>query len=144
MSDLTVQAPEGSHFEFDEVKTQGGQQSLGEWPILVWDDVDKARDHYGDEGLKSIWDGTSLRVSFQAIMRRHALGSKTADECATAQIAFRPGKRVVGASTPVSRASNTARRAAEKLGDKADLLQGLLARIEKGEISAEDLAALNA
>lgn len=144
MSDaVSVSAPEGAHFEYEEVKTNHGAQSLGEKPILVWDSVSKAVEYYGDEGVLAIWDGTSLRVSFQSISRRLAIAGKTSDEIAKAQVDFRPGKRVVGASTPASRAGNQARKVAEKLGDRADLLSQLLASIESGKITADDLAALN-
>lgn len=139
---LTVAAPAGSHFEFEEVATARGTQTLGEKPLLVWDSVDAAREFYGDEGLTAILDGTSLRVSFQSIARRMAIANKTDDEIATAQVAFRPGKRVGGVSTPVSRAKRSAGAAAEKLGDKADQLSALLEKIASGEISEEDLASL--
>lgn len=139
---LSVQAPEGAHFELEEVKTNHGQQSLGEKPILVWDSVDKGLEFFTNDEVLSIWDGTSLRVSFQSIMRRLAIAGKTDNEIAQAQLDFRPGKRVVGASTPASRAGNAARKVAEKLGDKADLLTSLLADIESGKITADDLAAL--
>ena len=139
---LTVTAPDGAHFDFDELKTARGSQSLGELPILVWDDLEKARAVYGDDGIVAIIDGTSLRVSFQAAARRLALAGKSADEIAQAQISFRPGKRQGGASTPVSRARRAAGDAAEKLGDKADLVSMLLEKIASGQISDEDVAAL--
>ena len=140
---LTIEAPDGAEFEPEEVKTARGTKSLGEVPILVWKDVDKAKDFYGEEGLVNILDGTSLRVSFQSIGRRHALAGKSWDECAQAVINFRPGKRAAGVSTPVSRAGNAARKAAEKLGDKADSVTKLLERIAKGEVSEEELARLS-
>lgn len=139
---LSVQAPQGAHFEFDEVKTAKGTQSLGEKPVLVWDDVEAARSQYGDEGIRDILDGTSCRVSFQAIARRMALAGKTDDEIANAQIAFRPGKRVGGVSTPVSRAKRAAGEAAEKLGDRSDLVTALLEKIARNEITEDDLASL--
>lgn len=141
---MNVEAPAGAKFEYDEVKTARGQTSLGEVPILVWEDVEKAREHYGDEGIAAVLDGTSLRVAFQAIARRNKIAGKTDDEIAKAQIEYRPGKRVVGASTPVSRARKAADSAATKLGDKADLLTELLRRIETGEVTAEELAIFNA
>lgn len=139
---LTVTAPEGAHFDYDEVKTARGTQSLGEKPLLVWDNVESARATYGDEGLAAILDGTSLRVSFQSIARRLAIAGKTDDEIAQAQISFRPGKRVGGASTPVSRSRRAAGDAAEKLGDKGDLVAAFLEKVARGEITEEDLAAL--
>ncbi len=139
----TVQAPEGAHFDYDEVKTAKGTQSLGAHPLLVWDNLDAARAFYGDEGIKDILDGTSLRVSFQSIARRMTLAKKTDDDIANAQVAFRPGKRQGGVSTPVSRARNAAGKAAEKVGEaNADLVSQLLEKVARGEISTEDLAAL--
>lgn len=141
---VTIAAPAGAHFEEDEVKTNRGQQSLGTVPILVWDDVQGARDHYTDEGIAAVLDGTSLRVAFQAIARRMKLQTKTDDEIAAVQIAYRPGKRAVGASTPVSRARKAADTAAEKLGaEGADLLTTILGKIAAGTITAEELAILN-
>ena len=138
---LTIEAPAGSHFDFDEVKTNRGTDSLGDVPLLVWDSLDGAVDHYGQEGITDILDGTSLRVSFQGIARRMKVAGKTDDEIAQAQVAFRPGKRGGGSSTPVSRAKNAAKDAAEKVGD-GDLVAQLLARIASGDISAEDVKTL--
>ena len=136
MADLTTLAPAGSHFEFGEVSTAKGTQSLGPVPILVWDDIDAAVVQYTAEGISDILDGTSLRVSFQAISRRMKLTGKSDEEIAAAQVAFRPGKRAVGASTPTSRAKTAVGRVIEKLGaDKADALAELLRKIEAGEIT---------
>lgn len=143
MAAVTVAAPAGSHFESEEVRTQRGEKSLGEQPILVWDDLAAARTHYGDEGIINSLDGTSLRVSFQSIARRFAMAGKTADDIAKAQVEFKPGKRQGGVSTPVSRARNMAAKAADKLGEKGDLVATFLARVAAGEISDEDLAALS-
>ncbi len=140
MPDLTVAAPEGSHFDFEEVKTAKGSESLGYVPLLVWDDVDQARSHYGDEAIKNILDGTSLRVSFQSIARRYKMAGKTDDEIAKAQVEFKPGKRAGGVSTPVSRARAAAKQAAEKVD--GDVVAALLEKIAKGELSQEDLASL--
>lgn len=142
MPELITQAPEGSHFEFDSVATEKGSKSLGEWPILVWDDIQAVIDTYGEQGLRDILDGTSVRVSFQSIARRGAIAGKTMDEVATMQVAFRPGKRAGGASTPVSRAKNASGKAAEKLGDQADKITALLERIARGEVTAEQLDAM--
>jgi len=143
MLPVTVSAPAGSHFEYEEVRTQRGEKSLGEQPILVWDDLAAARAHYTDEGIINSLDGTSFRVSFQSIARRFAMAGKTADDIAKAQSDFRPGKRVGGASTPVSRSRNVAGKAAEKLGEQGDLVAAFLAKVASGDISAEDLAALS-
>jgi hypothetical protein len=143
IGELTVQAPEGAEFELEEVRTQRGTKSLGQVPILTWRDLEKAREHFGDEGILDILDGTSARVSYQSIGRRFAAAGKSMDDIATAQVNFRPGKRAVGVSTPVSRASNAARRAATKLGDKAENITRLLERIAKGEISEADQQKLN-
>lgn len=141
MPDLTVTAPEGAHFEFEEVRTAKGAESLGEVPILIWDNASAAIAQYGEEGVRDILDGTSLRVSFQSIARRMRAAGKTDDEIATAQVAFRPGKRAVGASTPESRAAKSARSAVAKSGN-ADLITALLDKVAKGELSNEDLEAL--
>lgn len=137
---LTVEAPDGSEFEMEEVKTNRGTRSLGQVPILVWNNLQRALEFYGEEGLCDILDGTSLRVSFQGIARRFAAAGKTVDEIAQAQINFRPGKRAVGVSTPASRAGNAAKKAAAALGDKADTITRLMERIAKGEVTDADLA----
>lgn len=137
---LTVAAPEGARWSFEEVKAERGAKSLGEVPLLVWESLDAARATYGDEGLVNILDGTSLRVSFQSIARRGVIQNKTFDEIAKAQVEFRPGKRAVGQSTPVSRAASAARKVAEKVG--GDQTAALLERI--GTLSPDDLAALMA
>lgn len=141
MPTLSVTAPEGAHFEFEEVKTAKGTVSLGEVPILVWDSIDAARAYYTDEGIKNILDGTSLRVSFQSIGRRMKAAKKADDEIAKAQVDFRPGTRQGGVSTPVSRARNTAAKAAEKL-QNGDVLSAFLEKVASGAISEEDLQAL--
>lgn len=135
-----VPAPAGAHFDYDEVKTKRGEVSLGEVPILVWDDVDAARAYYGDEGLRDILDGTSLRVSFQSIARRMKTANKTDDEIAKAEVDFRPGKRAGGVSTPASRARAAAVKAAERVD--GDVIAQLLAKIASGEISEEDAKSL--
>lgn len=141
--ELNVTAPEGAEFELEEVKTARGTKSLGDVPILVWKDLQKAIAFYGNEGLCDVLDGTSLRVSFQNIARRYASVGKSMDEIATAQINFRPGKRAVGASTPVSRAGSAARRAAEAVGpEKAEAITKLLERLARGELSDEEIAQL--
>lgn len=138
---LAVDAPAGAHFQFEEVKTNRGTQSLGEVPILVWDDVDQMREHYGDEGLLAVCDGTSLRVSFQNIARRFKQAGKSDEEIAKAEIDFRPGKRQVGASTPATRAARSAKAAVEK-GADADQIAKLMEKIASGELSNDDIAAL--
>ncbi len=138
---LTVTAPSGSHFEPEEVKTAKGTQSLGDVPILTWDNLDAAVQFYGEEGILAVCDGTSLRVSFQNIARRFKAAGKSDDEIAEAQVKFRPGKRAVGQSTPGSRAARQAKQAVEK-GANPEHLEKLLAKISAGELSNEDLAAL--
>lgn len=134
-SSLTVEAPPGSHWEFEEVKTKHGKDTLGPRPILVWDSVDGARAYYGEEGILRILDGTSARVSMQSIARRMAIAGKSDDEIAKAQVEFRPGTRVVGESTPVSRAARAARSAAEKLGgESGDAIAKFLEKVAAGDI----------
>lgn len=139
MPNLTVQAPPGAHFEYEEVKTARGSKSLGEVPMLVWDDLELTRANFGDDGILASLDGTSLRVSFQGIARRMRIAGKSDDEIAKAQIEFKPGKRAVGVSTPVSRAARAAKGAAEKVD--GDLLAAFMARVAKGEISESDIAS---
>lgn len=140
MPEMTVAAPNGAHFDFEEVKTAKGSESLGLVPILIWDDLDAAISHYTPEGVRDILDGTSLRVSFQNIARRYKAAGKSNDEIATAQVNFKPGKRAGGVSTPVSRASRAAKQAAEKVD--GDVVAALLEKIAKGELSESDLNAL--
>ena len=143
---LTVAAPTGAHFEMEEVKTAKGQTSLGEVPILIWDDVDALEAHITKEGIINMADGTSLRVSYQSIARRgRAIKAKdgstqTDDQIAQAQVDFKPGKRVGGVSTPKSRAKSAAGAAAEKVD--GDLVSALLKKIADGELSEADLEAL--
>lgn len=134
-------APEGAEFVFDEVRTAKGSESLGEVPILHWNSIQSAIDYYGEQALLDVFDGTSLRVSFQSIARRYKLAGKSNAEIAQAQIDFRPGKRGGGASTPESRAAKAARRASENVQNK-DLITGLLEKIASGELSEADLASL--
>jgi hypothetical protein len=139
---LTVAAPAGAHFEFEEVKTKRGTQSLGDQPILIWDSLDAMVNTYGEEGVLGTCDGTSFRVSFQGIARRMAAAGKSFDEIAQAELQFRPGKRAVGASTPVSRAARAAKKAADVMGDKADKITQLLERVAAGELSEDEIDAL--
>lgn len=138
----TVAAPEGSHWAYEEVKTNKGTESLGtENPILVWDDLDKARAVYGDEGITAVLDGTSLRVSFQNIVRRGTASKKTTDEIAELQVKFRPGKRVVGESTPASRVARAAKAAVTE-GVNEDAVLKMLELIKSGKLTEEDMLAL--
>jgi len=139
---MQVTAPTGAHFEFEEVKTDRGQTSLGNVPILTWDDLDAAVEHYGAEQVINVLDGTSLRVSFQGIARRMRAAGKTDDEIGQNEIEFRPGTRQPGQSTPVSRAKTAAKRAAEKMGDEADSITELLDAVASGKIDRAQLADL--
>jgi hypothetical protein len=136
---LSVEAPAGSHFGWEEVKTGGGTASLGFVPLLQWDEVEKFREYYTDEGVLAIADGTSLRVSFQNIARRYRAAKKTDDEIAQAQVNFRPGKRAVGSATPTSRAQRAIKTAVEK-GVDADAMAALIERITSGELSLDSFA----
>lgn len=138
MPELTVQAPEGFHFSFEEVKTKGGTESMGEVPILVADTVQAAVNYYGEEGVLAILDGTSLRVSGQNIARRLKAAGKTDDEIAKAQVDFKPGKRGGGVSTPAARAKRAAGAAVEK-GADADKVAKLLEKVAAGEIDLAEL-----
>ena len=137
---LTVKAPKGSHFEFEEVKTAGGKDSLGSVPLLCWDSLDEATGFYGEESLLRVLDGTSLRVAYQGIARRMKGSGKSDDEIANAELAYRPGEKKVGESTPTSRAARSARAASEKVdGDK---IKAFLDRLASGDISEEELDRL--
>ena len=131
-------APDGAVFEYREVKTAKGTKSLGQKPILVWQSIPAATTFYGEEGLLATMDGTSLLVSFQGTARRMSIQGKSDDEIAAAQLAFRPGKRAVGVSTPVSRAARAAKAASEKVS--GDTIAAFLEKVAKGEISEDDLA----
>ena len=142
---VTLTAPTGAHFESEEVKTAKGTKSLGEVPILVWDNVDALIAHLGAEGLLNMADGTSLRVSYQSIARRFKVvdkdgKTKSDDEIAQAQIDFRPGKRQGGVSTPQSRAKRAAGAAAEKVN--GDAVAALLEQIASGKLTQADIEAL--
>lgn len=139
---VTIEAPSGAHFEFGEVKTNRGADSLGEVPLLRWDNLDGAVEHYGEEGILNVMGGTSLQVSFQAIARRGKLAGKSDDDIAKLQAEFKPGKRAVGASTPVSRAKRAAGAAAEKLGEDADVVAEFLAKVASGDVDKDMLAEL--
>ncbi len=136
VSTTSIAAPQGSHFEFEEIKTGRGSETLGEVPILVWDDLDQVVEHFGIQGVLDVLDGTSVRVSYQNIARRYKIANKTVDEIAAAQVAFRPGKRT-GGSTPKSRATKAVSAASEKVG--GDALAQLLEKIARGEV---DMASL--
>lgn len=138
---LITDAPEGSEFAYEEVKTGKGTQTLGEVPILVWKDADKMIDFYGKDGVLDFADGTSLRVSFQGIARRMKAAGKSDDVIKDAEIRFRPGKRAGGVSTPQSRAARAARVAVEK-GADGDLVARLLEQLGEGKLSNEDLQSL--
>lgn len=133
MSELTYPAPTGAHFEMDEVKTAKGTKSLGLVPILTWDDLSAAREHYGDEALLNVLDGTSLRVAFQSIARRGVTGNKSLDDIAKAQVEYKPGKRTAQPTTPEGRAAKAARSASAKVDP--DALAAFLEKVAKGEAS---------
>lgn len=133
--------PRGFHWEFDEVKTDRKQKSLGEVPLLTANDGDEGAqgliDKYGPQGVCDIFNGTSGRVSFQAIARRLKIAGKSDEEIAKAQIDFAPGKRQGGQSTPVSRAANEAKNLAKKVN--GDAIAELLAKVASGEINLAQL-----
>jgi hypothetical protein len=136
MSQLTVAAPSGARWTFDEVATAHGKSSLGEVPLLEWTDLQACVDFYGVEGILSMLDGTSLRVSQQGIARRLKAAGKSDDEIATAILAFRPGKRTIATPTPVSRAKRAAAAAADKVN--GDVVAAFLARVAAGEIQLDE------
>lgn len=140
---ITVAAPEGAHWGFEEVKTEKGTKSLGaENPILIWDDLEKMRAYYGDAGLLAVADGTSLRVSFQNIIRRQRAADKTLDDIAKAQLEFKPGKRTVGESTPASRSARAAKNAVESGAIGEDTMSKFLEALKSGKLKEADVASL--
>lgn len=141
----TIEAPAGAHWSYEEVKTEKGTKSLGnDNPLLVFDSVEGLKEKYGDEGLLAIADGTSLRVSFQNIIRRMKVAGKSPDEMAKAQLEFKPGKRTVGESTPASRSARVAKAAVESGAVNEDQLTKLLEAIKSGKLKPEEVDALTA
>lgn len=143
--------PPGSKFIFDEVKTDRGQTSLGQVPLLEWGDdeasVRSMIDYYGYEGVANIVNGTSAKVSFQSIARRLKTRQNkgvpnpaTDEEIAKAQIDFRPGKREGGSSTPASRAANEAKKLASAVS--GDGMAELFRKIANKEIPEDTLRAM--
>lgn len=142
MSELTVAAPAGAHFEMEEVKTKKGTETLGLVPILIFDEYQALLDKYGEEGIRNIADGTSVRVSFQSIARRLKAAGKDDNTIAQAQLDFKPGTRVGGVAKPENKAARAAKQASEKIGDP-DLVTKFLEKVARGELSGADLAALS-
>lgn len=151
--------PAGAFWRFDEVKTNHGETTLGDRPILEWyatpEGVAGAREFLGDEGVANALNGTSLLVSYQGINRRITIAGKAPEKnldddtinamCAEAILKFRPGKR--GEATPSNKASRSAKSLADAVGDKgaesiAALLDRIKAKVQSGEMSAEEVAQL--
>lgn len=136
--------PPGARFEYDEVKTDRGQKSLGQCPILTWDESEEGLNgaiaFYGASGVGRFVNGTSLRVSCQGIIRRGKAAGKPDDQLAKDQLEFRPGSRQGGQSTPVSRAANATRKAAQKVS--GDSIAELMNKIAEDEGFRNQLAAL--
>ena len=139
---LTLQAPEGAHFDMEVVSNKAGVEF--DVPILIWDDLDKAVAFYTEEGILNVLDGTSVRVQMQGIARRMVQGKEpvTEDDIAKAQVEYRPGQRRVGEATPASRTARAAKKAVEAKPEVADALAALLDRIASGKVSAEEMALL--
>jgi hypothetical protein len=143
IGELSVQAPDGAHWDWSEVKTARGTQSLGEVPILAWDSLEKAQAFYGEESALAAFNNTGLRVPFQSIARRGRVSGKLdANGIAQEQLDYRPGQVERAQSTPASRAKSAAARAAETLGgESADVLAEFLNRFASGQLSIEQLRA---
>lgn len=129
-------APQGAKWTWDEVRTGHGKDSLGDVPLLEWEDPNGVVEHYGVEGLLAALNGTSLLVSYQGIARRMKIAGKSNEEIATAILAFKPGNRAVASPTPVSRARRAAAEAASVTN--GDAIAALLAKIARGEISVDE------
>lgn len=138
--------PAGASFEYDEVKTDRGQTSLGQVPILTWGSDEESIQHaiafYGAEGISNILNGTSLRVSFQGIARNGKDPKKnwTDEQIAQKQIEFRPGKREGGQSTPASRAANATKKAASVAN--ADAIKQLMDMVANKQLDPQMLRNL--
>lgn len=143
IGELTVQAPEGAHFDFSEVKTNRGTQSLGNVPILVWDSIEAAVKFYGEEAALAAFNNTGLRVPFQSIARRGRVSGKLdANGIAQEELEYKPGQVERAPSTAASRAKSAAAKAAEALGeDGADTLTTLMQKFASGELTLADLKA---
>lgn len=137
MSQVTsLPAPAGAQWIYDEVSTGNGKESLGNVPLLEWTDLQGAVDFYTLEGILSVLDGTSLRVSYQGIARRMKAAGKSVDEIAAKILEFRPGRRAVATPTPVSRAKAAAANAAAQVN--GDAIAAFLARVAKGEVTLDE------
>jgi hypothetical protein len=143
MGELTVQAPDGAHFEFSPVKTNRGQVNLGEVPILVWDSITKAVEFYGEDAALAAFNNTGLRVPFQSIARRGRVSGKLdANGIAQEELEYKPGQVERQPATAASRAKSAAAKAAEALGeDGADTLTTLMQKFASGEVTLEQLKA---
>lgn len=136
--------PAGASFEYDEVKGDRGQKSFGQVPLLTWEEseagIQGAIAYYGPQGIARFVNGTSLRVSCQAIARRGKSKGLTDEQIALEQLNFRPGSRQGGQSTPVSRAANATRKAAQKIS--GDSIAELMAKIAEDESFRKSVEAL--
>lgn len=136
--------PPGARFEYDEVKTDRGQKSLGLCPILTWEETDEGHQgalaYYGVSGIARFINGTSLRVSCQGIIRRGKAAGKTDEKMAEEQLAFRPGSRQGGQSTPASRAASASKKAAGKFS--GDSIAEMMNRLATDEAFANQIRAL--
>lgn len=138
--------PPGASFDYDEVKTDRGQKSLGPAPLLTWNETDEglaaAVSFYGASGVCRFINGTSLRVSDQAIARRGktATPPKSDEVIAAEQLAFRPGSRQGGQSTPVSRAAAATRKAAAVVN--GDAITEMMNRMANDPAFRDQLKAL--
>lgn len=133
--------PPGAYFDFDEVKGDRGQKTLGTRPLLTWRENQEGLDgfiaFYGVEGGMRIPNGTSIRVTGQGIARRvtekaikEGWGTdndRINNETAKLQLEYRPGKRQGGQSTAQSRAVAAAKKAAGKIG--GDAITSMLERV---------------
>lgn len=138
----TVAAPAGSHFETEEVAVKGGTEKF-ESPILIWDNTEKMLEHFGEEGVLAMADGTSFRVAYQAIARRGKLKEKAVEETMQLMIDYKPGKRSGATSTPANKTARQAKELVDKNPEAADEVQKLMAAIASGKISIADLKAIN-
>lgn len=144
LGELSLEAPDGARWDYGEVKTNRGTQSLGKVPILVWDDPQKAIEFYGQEAFLAAFNNTGLRVPFQSIARRKRVaGVVDANEIAQEMIDYKPGETERAAPTAASRAASAAKRATEALSEGGkDLFTTLLDKVAKGEISEAQLQSM--
>lgn len=133
-ADVGIPAPDGAHWELEDLSTAQGKESLGEVPMLVWDTFSGCVAHYTEEKVMDTLNGSSFRNTYQGIGRRLKVAGKSNAEIAQAILDWKPGLRA--AQSPETRAKRAAADATKVVGGDAIAL--LLKRIARGEISVDE------